>query len=122
MTFFYYADLDTTLSSFTITQALPALSMFSVTANMTEPVCLVTADEADRAALWDFVGHEFTRSYTLVLAELDCSNEAELALVDAWSDAVITDEHFFDGTGSWESWRVDSRAEMSVDGYSMAGG
>ncbi len=122
LTFFYYADLDTTLSSFTITQALPALSMFSVTANMTEPVCLVTADEADRAALWDFVGHEFTRSYTLVLAELDCSNEAELALVDAWSDAVITDEHFFDGTGSWESWRVDSRAEMSVDGYSMAGG
>ena len=122
LTFFYYADLETTLSSFTITQALPALSMFSVTTNMTEPVCLVTADEADRAALWDFVGHEFTRSYALVLAELDCSNEEELALVDAWSDRVISDETFFDGTGTWESWRVDSRAEMAVDGYAMAGG
>ena len=72
--------------------------------------------------LWDFVGHEFTRSYALVLAELDCSNEEELALVDAWSDRVISDETFFDGTGTWESWRVDSRAEMAVDGYAMAGG
>ncbi|MDE6841302.1 MAG: ABC transporter permease [Oscillospiraceae bacterium] len=117
-----FTDVEGGSLPFTVKETLPALSMFSVTNSMSEPVCLVTADETDRAALRNFVGQEFTRYSALVLAELDCSNEAELALVDAWSDAVITDEHFFDGTGSWESWRVDSRAEMSVDGYSMAGG
>ncbi|MCI8839389.1 MAG: hypothetical protein HFF24_03425 [Oscillospiraceae bacterium] len=44
-----------------------------------------------------------------------------MALVDAWSDASIN-ENFFDGTGDWEYWRVESRAEMAVDGYAMAGG
>ena len=41
-------------------------------------------------------------------------NEEEMALVDAWSDASIN-ENFFDGTGDWEYWRVESRAEMAVD-------
>ena len=42
--------------------------------------------------------------------------------MDAWSYKTINDGAFFDGTGDWEYWRVDSRAEMAVDGYAMAGG
>ncbi|MDE6591074.1 MAG: hypothetical protein K2K53_12195, partial [Oscillospiraceae bacterium] len=114
-------DYEHTLS-FTVKEALPALPMFSVTTNMTGPLCLVTADEADRTALRDFIGLEVTRAYALVLMDLDCTGEEELALVDAWSDAAVGSESFFDGTGTWESWRVESRAEMSVDGYAMAGG
>ena len=106
---------------FTIKETLPPLTMFSVTTNMTEPVCLVTADETDRTALRDFIGQEVTRAYALVLLDLDCTNDEELALVDAWSEATM-DEHFFDNTGDWESWRVESRAEMAADGYAMAGG
>ena len=113
-------NYDNTLP-FTVKEALPSLPMFSVTTNMTEPVCLVTADEAGCAALRDFVGPDVTRNYALVLLDLDCTNEEELALVDAWSDASIN-ESFFDGTGDWDFWRVDSRAEMAVDGYAMAGG
>ena len=107
---------------FAVTQTLPSLSTFSVTTSMSEPVCLVTADETDRAALRTLVGQGFTRYSALVLAELDCSGEEELALMDAWSDRTINDAAFFDGTGDWEYWRTDSRAEMSVDGYAMAGG
>ena len=80
------------------------------------------ADETDRIALRNFVGYEPTRYTALVLAELDCTTGEELALVDAWSDRTIYDGTFFDGTGDWEYWRVESRAEMSVDGYAMAGG
>ena len=107
---------------FTVKEILPALSMFSVTTSMSEPVCLVMADEAGREALRALVGREFTRYCALVLAELDCTDEEEMALVDAWSDKTISDESFFDGTGNWEYWRVESRAEMAVDGYAMAGG
>ncbi len=107
---------------FAVTQTLPSLPTFSVTTSMSEPVCLVTADETDRAALRTLVGQGFTRYSALVLAELDCSGEEELALMDAWSDRTINDAAFFDGTGDWEYWRTDSRAEMSVDGYAMAGG
>ena len=107
---------------FAVTQTLPSLPTFSVTTSMSEPVCLVTADETDRAALRTLVGQGFTRYSALVLAELDCSGEEELALMDAWSDRTINDAAFFDGTGDWEYWRVQSRAEMSVDGYAMAGG
>lgn len=121
LTFTDYADYDHTLS-FTVTEALPALPMFSVTNNMSEPVCLVTADEADRTALRNFVGREFTRYYALVLAELDCAPEEELALADDWSGAAIEDESFYNSTGDWGSCRMNSRAEMAVDGYAMAGG
>ena len=107
---------------FAVTQTLPSLPTFSVTTSMSEPVCLVTADETDRAALRTLVGQGFTRYSALVLAELDCSGEEELALMDGWSDRTINDAAFFDGTGDWEYWRTDSRAEMSVDGYAMAGG
>ena len=117
-----FTDVEGGSLPFTVKETLPALSMFSVTNSMSEPVCLVTADETDRAALRNFVGQEFTRYSALVLAELDCTNEEELALVDAWSDRTINDEAFFDGTGDWEYWRVESRAEMAVDGYAMAGG
>lgn len=115
-----FTDVEGGSLSFTVKETLPALSMFSVTNSMSEPVCLVAADEADRAALRDFVQYNFT-ARALVLAELDCTSDQELALVDAWSDASVN-EGFFDGTGTWEYWRVDSRAEMAVDGYAMAGG
>ena len=121
LTFTDYADHDRPLS-FTVTETLPALSMFSVTNNMSEPVCLVTADEADRTALRNFVGREFTRYYALVLAELDCTSQEELALADDWSGAVIEDGSFYNSTGGWEFCRMNSRAEMAVDGYAMAGG
>ena len=117
-----FTDVEGGSLPFTVTQTLPSLPRFSVTNNMSQPVCLVTADEADRTALREFVGREFTRYSALVLAELDCTNEEELALVDAWSDETISSESFFDGTGTWEYWRVESRAEMAVDGYAMAGG
>ncbi|MCI8916490.1 MAG: ABC transporter permease [Oscillospiraceae bacterium] len=117
-----FTDVEGGCLDFTVTQTLPALSMFSVTNNMFPPVCLVAADEADRAALRAFVGHESTRYSALVLAELDCTPEEELALMDVWSDKTISDASFFDGTGNWEYWRVNSRAEMAVDGYGMAGG
>ena len=116
-----FTDVEGGSLPFTVRETLPALSMFSVTDSMSEPVCLVTADETDRTALRNFVGYEFTRYTALVLAELDCTTEEELALVDAWADASVN-EGFFDGTGTWEYWRVESRAEMAVDGYGMAGG
>ena len=107
-----FTDVEGGSLPFTVRETLPALSMFSVTDSMSEPVCLVTADETDRTALRNFVGYEFTRYTALVLAELDCTTEEELALVDAWSDRTINDGTFFDGTGDWEYWRVESRAEM----------
>ncbi len=117
-----FTDVEGGSLDFTVKEVLPALSMFTVTSDMSEPVCLVTADEAARTALRGLVGREFTRYTALVLTELDCTSEEELALVDAWSDKTINDGAFFDGTGDWEYWRVDSRAEMAVDGYPMAGG
>lgn len=117
-----FTDVEGGSLDFTVKEVLPALSMFTVTSDMSEPVCLVTADEAARTALRGLVGREFTRYTALVLTELDCTSEEELALVDAWSDKTINDGAFFDGTGDWEYWRVDSRAEMAVDGYAMAGG
>lgn len=117
-----FTDVEGGSLDFTVKEVLPALSMFSVTNDMSEPVCLVTADEAARTALRGLAGREFTRYTALVLTELDCTSEEELALVDAWSDMTINDGAFFDGTGDWEYWRVDSRAEMAVDGYAMAGG
>ncbi len=117
-----FTDVEGGSLDFTVKEVLPALSMFTVTNDMSEPVCLVTADEAARTALRGLAGREFTRYTALVLTELDCTSEEELALVDAWSDKTINDGAFFDGTGDWEYWRVDSRAEMAVDGYAMAGG
>lgn len=107
--------------TFTAAQPLPALPMFSVTTSMLNPVCLVVADEAARTSLRELTESDLT-AYAQVLLDLDCTSGEELALVDAWSDATIENPGFFDGTGSWESWRVDSRAEMAVDGYAMAGG
>ena len=117
-----FTDVEGGSLDFTVKEVLPALSMFTVTNDMSEPVCLVTADETARTALRGLAGREFTRYTALVLTELDCTSEEELALVDAWSDKTINDGAFFDGTGDWEYWRVDSRAEMAVDGYAMAGG
>ncbi len=118
---FTFTNVEGGSLTFSAAQPLPALSVFSVTTNMTEPVCLVMADEADRTALRDFMGDGYT-GRALVLVELDCAIDEELALVGAWSDTVIYDwENFFAGTGTWESWRVESRAEAAVDGYSMAG-
>lgn len=115
-----FTDVEGGSLSFTVKETLPALSVFSITNNMTEPVCLVAADEAARTALRDFVQYNFV-GRALIQVELDCTNEEELDLVDAWSDASVR-EGFFDGTGDWEFWQVESRAEMAVDGYSMAGG
>ena len=117
---FTFTDVTGGSLSFTAAQSLPALSMFSITHTMFDPVCLVVADEASRTALRELTGDNYSAN-ALIFLDLDCTNDEELALVDAWSDATM-DEHFFEGTGTWESWRVESRAEMAVDGYSMAGG
>ena len=116
-----FTDVEGGSLPYTAVQTLPALSVFSVTTNMTEPVCLVVADEAERTALREFVQYDFT-ARALIQMELDCGNDQELELMDAWWDAVIEDTDFYAGTGSWEFWNVSSRAEMSVDGYAMAGG
>ena len=115
-----FTDVEGNSLPLTVAKTLPALDVFSVTTDMTEPVCLVAEDEAQRTALRDFFQYDFS-ARALVLMELDCSNDQELALLDAWNDAVM-DEDFYDGTGTWEYCRMDSRAEMAVDGYSMAGG
>ena len=106
---------------FTVAQTLPALPMFSVTNNMSEPVCLVTADEAVRAELRNLIGRERTTSRVLVLTELDCTAEEEIDLLYDWIDANQGEE-FYNGTGTWQSWWTNSRAEIAVDGYAMAGG
>ena len=59
-----FTDVEGGSLSFTVKETLPALSMFSVTNSMSEPVCLVAADEADRAALRDFVQYNFCLLYT----------------------------------------------------------
>lgn len=112
-------------TSFSIVQELPAVSHFTITSDMETPYCLVISDKAALDQVWAFQ-HDALGEYaaglkTTLLVELDCTSDQELALVDAWSDASVS-EGFFDGTGAWEYWRVDSRAEMAVDGYSMAGG
>lgn len=119
--YFPFSNVEGGSLTFTAAPSLPALPVLSTTNNMTEPVCLVVADEGQRTALREVVQYNFT-ARALVLVELDCSAEEELALVDAWSDKTISDGQFFDGTGTWEYWRVESRAEMAVDGYAMAGG
>ncbi len=118
---FPFSNVEGGSLTFAAAPSLPALPVLSTTNNMTEPVCLVVADEGQRTALREVVQYNFT-ARALVLVELDCSAEEELALVDAWSDKTISDGQFFDGTGTWEYWRVESRAEMAVDGYAMAGG
>ncbi|MCI9367121.1 MAG: ABC transporter permease, partial [Oscillospiraceae bacterium] len=104
---------------------LPAVEYFNTTFDMFETLCLVVPDRAALMDLWALqqaaLEHSAAELAAVLLVDLDCTNEEEMALVDAWSDASIN-ENFFDGTGNWEYWRVDSRAEMSVDGYAMAGG
>ena len=70
-----FTDVEGGSLDFTVKEVLPALSMFTVTSDMSEPVCLVTADEAARTALRGLVGREFTRYTALVLTELDCTSE-----------------------------------------------
>ncbi len=111
--------------SLTVTDSLPVITHFDTTFDMSETLCLVLSDSAQVQEFWALqsaaLDNYAADLVTTLLVELDCTNEEEMALVDAWSDASIN-ENFFDGTGNWEYWRVDSRAEMSVDGYAMAGG
>ncbi len=106
-------------------QALPEIEYFRTTFDMNEPLCLVVSDRTMLARLWALQSQaldNYAANRTAVLlVDLECTNEEELALVDAWADASVN-EGFFDGTGTWEYWRVESRAEMAVDGYGMAGG
>ena len=111
--------------SFTAVETLPEIEYFRTTFDMNEPLCLVVSDRTVLNQLWELQSQaldNYAADLTaVVLMDLECTNEEELALVDAWSDSSIS-EGFFEGTGTWEYWRVDSRAEMAVDGYSMAGG
>lgn len=111
--------------SLTAVSALPEIEYFRTTFDMNEPLCLVVSDRTVLTRLWELQSQaldNYAADLTAaLLVDLDCTNEEELALVDAWSESSIS-EGFFDGTGSWDYWRVDSRAEMAVDGYSMAGG
>ena len=111
--------------SLTVTDSLPVITHFDTTFDMSETLCLVLSDSVQVQEFWALqsaaLDNYAADLVTTLLVELDCTNEEEMALVDAWSDASIN-ENFFDGTGNWEYWRVDSRAEMSVDGYAMAGG
>lgn len=109
----------------TVTDTLPAVEYFNITFDMFETLCVVVPD---KAALMEFWALQETALENLaaelaavLLVNLDCTNDQELALMDAWTDASIT-EGFYSGTGAWNYWRTDSRAEMAVDGYSMAGG
>ncbi len=113
--------------SLTVVQALPAVEYFNTTFDMNEPLCVVVPDRAALDELWALqsaaLENYAANLNAVLLVDLDCTNDEELALVGAWSDATIYGgEGFFAGTGAWESWRVESRAEMAVDGYSMAGG
>jgi len=112
--------------AFSIVQALPEVKHFTLTFDMNRPLCIVVSDRAALDRVWrlqyDALGEFAATLSTVLLVDLDCTNDQELALMDAWTDATIQNEDFFSGTGTWESWRVESRAEMAVDGYSMAGG
>ena len=109
----------------TVADTLPSIEYFDTTFDMTETLCLVAPDKStldqfwalQAAALENYAAH----LSAVLLVDLDCTNDQELTLIDAWNDASIN-EGFYNGTGSWSYWRTDSRAEMAVDGYSMAGG
>ncbi|MDE7172692.1 MAG: ABC transporter permease [Oscillospiraceae bacterium] len=109
-----------------IVQDLPAVSHFALTFDMVQPLCLVLPDQAaweQVCKLQHDVLEEFAATPTAVLlADLDCTTDKELDLMDAWYDALIDNPDFLSGTGSWTSWRTEFQAEASVDGYSMAGG
>lgn len=111
--------------SLTVTDSLPVITHFDTTFDMSETLCLVLSDSNQVREFWALqsaaLDNYAADLVTTLLVDLDCTNEEELALVDAWSEATM-DEHFFDNTGDWEYWRVSSRAEMAVDGYAMAGG
>ena len=111
--------------SLAVTDSLPPITHFDTTFDMSETLCLVLSDSGQLREFWALqsaaLDNYAADLVTTLLVDLDCSNEEELALMDAWNDAC-TDEGFFDGTGDWDHWRVASRAEMAVDGYSMAGG
>ena len=105
--------------------SLPEVEYFRTTFDMSEPLCLVVPDRETLNQFWALQSQaldNYAANLTAVLlVNLDCTAEEELAIMDAWNDACM-DERFYDGTGAWDYWRVDSRAEMAVDGYSMAGG
>lgn len=101
-----------------LTQRLPEIAYFAETFDVFRPVCVVLPGE-ELSALYRTLGAGSCRF--LALVDLDCTDEEALALGDAWYDASM-EEGFFDGTGNWEYMRVSTRAEMSVEGYAMAGG
>ncbi len=111
--------------SLTVAETLPAVEYFNTTFDMFETLCLVLPDRAALMDLWALqqaaLEHSAAELAAVLLVDLDCTNDQELALMDAWSDASMH-ENFYDGTGAWAYWRTDSRAEMAVDGYAMAGG
>ncbi|MBD5119385.1 MAG: ABC transporter permease [Clostridiales bacterium] len=112
--------------TFSVVQTLPAVSHFSITFDMVQPLCLVVPDQAALDRVWalqyNALGENAANLTAVLLADLDCTNDEEIDLLYAWVDASWDYEDFYAGTGDWESWRVESRAEMAVDGYSMAGG
>ena len=113
-------------AAFSIVQDLPAVNHFALTFDMVQPLCLVLPDQAAfeqvRRLQHDTLGDLAATPTAVLLTDLDCTIDEELDLMDAWYDALIDDPDFLSGTGDWTSWRTESSAEASVDGYSMAGG
>ena len=112
--------------TFSIVRSLPTVNHFALTFDMVQPLCLVVPDQAAFEQIWqlqhDALGEFAATPTAVLLADLDCTIDEELDLMDAWYDALIGSPDFLSGTGSWTTWRAESKAEASVDGYSMAGG
>ena len=112
--------------TFSIACTLPSVKHFTFTFDINEPLCLVVPGQGDLERIWALqygcLDEYAAGLTTILLVDLECSGEEEIDLLYAWSDAIVEDMDFFRSTGSWESWRVESRAEMAVDGYAMAGG
>ncbi len=105
--------------SLEVTGRLPDLAYFSVTNDRFIPVCLVVADEQELSDWYRFQQPTADRDYRyLIFMDLDCTQEQALGLQTAWWD------YTGDGmdVGGFNMLSVDTRADMEVDGYSMAGG
>ena len=90
--------------SLTVAETLPAVEYFNTTFDMFETLCLVVPDRAALMDLWALqqaaLEHSAAELAAVLLVDLDCTNDQELALMDAWSDASMH-ENFYDGTGAW---------------------
>ena len=98
---------------------LPELTYFSVTNDTFAPVCLVVADGQELSSWYRFQQPTADRDYRfLIFMDLDCTQEQALGLQAAWWD--YTGDSM--DVGGFNMLSVDTRVDMEVDGYAMAGG